>query len=44
MFFFDSKNYNYLYAADLSDADETTMLGFMNDADKEAKEEAEKAE
>ena len=44
MFFFDSKNYNYLYAADLSDADEPTMLGFMNDADKAAKEEAEKAE
>jgi hypothetical protein len=44
MFFFDSKNYNYLYAADLADADEPTMLGVMNDADKAAKEEAEKAE
>ena len=42
MFFFDSADYNYLHKANLADADETTMLGIMNDADKAAKEEAEK--
>ena len=42
VFFFDSEEYNYLHKANLANADDVTMLGFMNDADKTAKEEAEK--
>ncbi|MBR2955785.1 MAG: hypothetical protein IKC54_01150 [Clostridia bacterium] len=42
VFFFDSKEYNYLHKANLANADDVTMLGFMNDADKTAKEEADK--
>jgi hypothetical protein len=42
MFFFDSKDYNYLHKANLASAEDNVMLGIMNDADKAAKEEAEK--
>lgn len=44
LFFFDSNDYSYLFAKDLTSDDDATMLGFMNDADKAAKEEAEKDE
>ncbi len=48
LYFFDSNDYNYLHVAHLGTATElikeTDMLGIMNDADKAAKEEAEKAE
>ena len=40
--YFNSDDYNYVYVVNVLSDDEAKMIGIMNDADKEAKEKAEK--